>query len=196
MENQEAIPKWLRIICLYLFFSSAANASFYLLVHLGIINESLSTFDRIDLICDVISTLVILTGLWCFKPWGWKAAVLLIPLSLLIDTYGLISVYERGMGVITAPFVALDGVVMRYLFRENVMKFCGVSSAQFFNLKWTVSGVFLYAAFLFVNDVFGAIVTICLVLAVVMGLAVSKRQKNRSKDMVPSENNGTDLFSE
>jgi hypothetical protein len=183
MENQEAIVKWLRIICLYVFFSFVANASFYVLVYLGIINETLSTFDMIDLIYVAISTLVILTGLWRFKPWGWKSAVLLIPIALLIDMYGLISVYERGMGVIAAPFVAIDGAVMRYLFRENVMRFCGVSSALFFKLKWTASGFFLYAAFLFVNDIFGAIVAICLVIAVAMGLAVSKRQKNRIRDM-------------
>jgi len=175
MEQLTKIKRWIRIIALWTLVSSLANICFYVLIQLNIIEEPLTGFDVFNFYFSTLAGLTIFVGLWCFEPWGWKAAVLLIPISWVIGCYGLITDYSRGLAIGTSLFVILDAAILRYLFKPEVMNFCHVFTSPLLKLKWTWKGLFLLALYLIVFDIFGNLVGIITVLAIFMGIRTAKK---------------------
>ena len=186
MEQQTKMKKWIRIIALWELVSSLFGICFYIPIQLNIIKETLTRFDVFDLFFSILAGLILFMGLWRFKPWGWKAAVLLIPVSRVIGCYGLMTDYFRGLGIFTSPFIIIDAVILSYLFKAEVMNFCQVFSTPLLKLKWSSKGLFLLALYLIVNDIFGNLVGIFTVLAIFLGIMTAKkymRKLKTSKDL-------------
>lgn len=170
---------WIRIIALWALFTSFVTIAFYFLIKIGTINETLTSFDLFEILFDVIAGLVIFTGLWRFTPWGWKTTVLLLPLSWIFATYILMIDYERGYGVITSPFIIIDALILRYLFKPGVREFCKISSTFLLRLQWSANVLFLLALFLIVYDIFGGLFGLSTVLAIFLGVMTAKRYKRK-----------------
>ncbi len=186
MEQQTKIKRWIRIIALWTLVGSLFGICFHILIQLNIIEEPLTRFEVFDFYFSTLAGLTIFVGLWRFEPWGWKAAVLLIPISWVLSSYGLITDYLRGLGILISPFVILDAVILRYLFKPEVTNFCQIFSTRLLKLKWTWKGLFLLALYLFVNDIFGGLVGIVTVLAVFLGIMTAKKYIGKlrtSKDL-------------
>jgi hypothetical protein len=186
MEQHTKIKKWIRIIALWTLVSSLFGICFYILIQLNIIEETLTRFDVFDLFFSILAGLILFIGLWHFEPWGWKAAVLLIPISWVIGCYGLITDYFRGLGIFTSPFIIIDAVILSYLFKAEVTNFCQIFSTPLLKLKWSSKGLFLLALYLIVNDIFGNFVRIITVLAIFLGIMTTKKYMGKlrtSKDL-------------
>jgi hypothetical protein len=186
MKQHTKIKSWITIIALLALACSLVNICFYILIRFGVIEETLSKFDTFELFFGTLAGLTIFIGLWLFEPWGWKAAVLLIPISWVIGCYGLITGYFRGLAIGTSLFVILDAAILRYLFKPKVMNFFKIFSTPLFKLKWTWKGLFLLALYLIVIDLFGNLVAIITVLAIFLGIKTAKKYMEKlrtSKDL-------------
>ena len=188
MEQHTKIKSWITIIALLALACSLVNICFYILVRFDIIEETLSKFDIFELFFSTLAGLTIFIGLWLLEPWGWKAAVLLIPISWVIGCYGLITDYFRGLAIGTSLFVILDAAILRYLFKPEVMNFCQIFSTPLLRLKWTWKGLFLLALYLIVIDIFGHLVGIITVLAIFLGIKTAKKymEKLRTSKELPN----------
>ena len=191
MEQLTKIKRWIRIIALWTLVSSLASICFYVLIQLNIIEEPLTGFDVFNFYFSTLAGLTIFIGLWLFEPWGWKAAVLLIPISWVIDCYGLITDYSRGLAIATSLFAILDASILRYLFKPEVMKFCHIFSTPLLKLRWTWKGLYLLALYLIAIGVSGHLVGIITVLAIFLGIRTAKkyidqRTKKGKKNELPA----------
>ena len=175
MEQRKKIKRWIRIIALWTLVGLLFGICFHILIQLNIIEEPLTRFEVFDFYFSTLASLTIFVGLWCFEPWAWKAAVLLIPISWALGSYGLITDYLQGLGILISPFVILDAVILRYLFKPEVMNFCQIFSTPLLKLKWTWKGIFLLALFLIVIDIFGNLIGIITVLAIFLGIMTAKK---------------------
>ena len=175
------IRKWIRIIALWLLVSSLGGICFYVLVQVSVIDESFTNLETFDFYVSTLMGLTIFVGLWRCESWGWKAAIILIPLSWVLGIYELFVKYERGIGIVTAPFIIIDALILNYLFRPSVRSFLSITSNFLLRFQW-VAKVFLFVAlFLVVNDIFGEIVGVITVMAVVFGIGTAKKYKERLK---------------
>ena len=134
MEQQTKIKRWISIIALWKLVTSLIGICFYILIQLDIIEETFTRFDVFAFFFSSVAGLTIFVGLWRFEPWGWKAAVLLIPIYWVIESYGLISGYFLGLGIFTSPFIMIDAAILSYFFKPEVMKFCQIFSTPLLKL--------------------------------------------------------------
>ena len=91
--------------------------------------------------------------------------------------------YYKGLGIVSAPFIIIDALILRYLFKNVVLEFFHITSKFFLKLKLSANGLFLMALFLVVNDIFGDIVGIIIVIAIFIGLQTARKIKVQRKDL-------------
>jgi len=188
--EERRIKKWLRVIAFVKLISSMIGLYFHFLIQPGI-EESLNWFDLFYFYFNSLAELIIFAGLWRFKPWGWKAAVLLIPISYLFVVYDYITDYVAWVGILLAPFILLDVFILRYLFKRQVMIFCKVSSIVLSHLRYSPE-VLLNLAMYFVVSEFGSeLVGIGVVLAILMGFGVAKRYRKKKPEDLTTASTGS-----
>ncbi len=152
-----------------------AGIVFYILTVNGIVDEKFSELEVYDLYLSTPIGLAIFIGLWRLKPWGWKLAVIFIPLSWSIGLIELYSDYYRGLGLITAPFIIVDALILNYLFKPKVHQFLKISSSPLLRLQWLVKVLFLLALFVAVKDIFGGLVGLITVTVVLLGVGTARK---------------------
>ena len=176
------IDKWLKIIALWSLFTALLSTCFYILTQVGIIDEKITRLDLVEFLFNTIAGFAVFVGIWCLKSWGWKAAILLIPVSWILSAYSMAIDYYRLLGIFSSPFIIIDGFIMRYLFKDDVIELFQIKSSFLLKLKWCANGLFLMALFLIVIDIFGDIVAIVTILAIFMGAQVSRKIKTKQKE--------------
>jgi len=146
---------WLRLIALWSLLCSLAGTGFLALSWVGVLKVSLKPIDVFNLFCISFSGLAVFAGLWRCQPWGWKTSVLLIPLSWLPGVVGMLMTYNKGQGLLSAPFVLIDAICLHYLIRAEARRLCSISFTLWSPLTWGVWGLLSLALFLGVYDAVG-----------------------------------------
>ena len=148
----DKIQRWLKIIALWSLFTAILGTFFYILIQVRIIDEKIKTFDLFEFYFNTIAGFMVFVGIWRFKSWGWKAAVLFIPVSWALSVYAMAIDYQRGTGMLTSFFLIIDALILRYLFKDDVIEFFQITSKFLIKLKLSASVLFFTAFFLFVSD--------------------------------------------
>ena len=81
------------------------------------------------------------------------------------------------MGIVAAPFIIIDALILRFLFAPDVRHAFNITSQFFIRLNWIPTALFLLAAFLVITDFFDGIVGMVTVIGIYMGLRISKKAK-------------------
>jgi hypothetical protein len=123
--------------------------------------------------------LIIFIGLWSFEPWGWKLAIILIPLSWAVYSMTLFVDYERGLGLITAPFLVVDALILNYLFKSQVSQLFNIISTSLFRMQWLVKALLLLALFLSLKDIFGGLVGLITIIVILIRPWSSKKNDKK-----------------
>jgi len=183
MESNR-IHKWSKIIALWTLFVTLLGICFYVLIQIGVIEETLTPFDLFNLFFTSTAGIFIFVGLWLLCPWGWNSAVLLIPISWALSAYSMAVDYYQWLGIVTSPFLIIDALIIRYLFKPKVIELFKVSSKILFRLKWCANALFLFAIFLIVNDIFGDFVALVTIIAFLLGLEIIRNKKKRLNNLM------------
>jgi hypothetical protein len=146
---------WLKVIALWSLLCSLTGIGFLSLSWVGVFKVFLKPFDVFNLVYISLSGLAVFVGLWRCQPWGWKTSVLLIPLSWLPGAVGMLMTYNKGQGMISAPFVLIDTICFQYLLRAETRKLCRISFTLWTPLRWGVWGLLSLTLFLGVYDAVG-----------------------------------------
>jgi len=192
MEEQK-IKKWVRVIAIVELMSSMVGMCFHVLIQSGIIQETLNWVVLFDFYFNTAAGLIIFAGLWHPKPWGWRVAVLLIPISYLFVLYDYINDYFAWIGLFYAPFVLLDVFILRFLFKPEVMTFCRVSSRVLSRMRWLPNALLDLAIFFVVSAFGNELIGIGVVVAVFLGFSLAKRyrKKNSKPEDVTTASTGS-----
>ena len=179
--NSKNIKKWIRIIALWTFIMTIVGAAFYILIQLKVIDEQLSLREHVELIIYTIVGLVIFVGLWRLSPWGCKFAIIFTLVSWPYALVDLFIDYERFTGLFMSPFIIIEALILRYLLTDDVQNFFNITSRYFKRLLWTPAALLLLALFFVVLDFFDGLVALVTVVAILLGLTVSRRFKRDLK---------------
>lgn len=176
MES-ERIKKWIRIIAGWSLFLAIDSAALYLLIYFKIVDDAFKLHDHIDFIVGTVAGLIIFIGLWKVTSWGWKFTIIVTSLSWIYSTFDIFIESERFIGVVAAPFIIIDALILRFLFKTDVRLFFNITSSFFIRLNWIPTALFLLAAFLVTTDFFDDVVGIVTVIGIYLGLRISKKSK-------------------
>ncbi len=179
MVKIEKIEKWIKIIALWHVVCAAINVSLFLLVYLSIIDQSLRLTDYVETFVNTFGSLAIFLGLWRVSPWGWKIAVLFIPLSWAYVTHDLFIDYQHGIGLLISPFMLIDCLIVRFLSKEHVRDIFKISSPSWIRVGWLVVPLFILAVFLLVNDLVHDIIAIVLAFTLVTAFHTANRYRRK-----------------
>jgi hypothetical protein len=173
------INKWIKTIALWQLICAIMNVVILILPHFLTIQAKLTLHDWIVASVNAVGGLVIFLGLWRFTPWGWKVAVLFIPLSWSYVTYDLFIDYQHGAGLFISPFIFIDCLILRFLFRRQVAEIFRISSPNWIKLSWLVSPLFIVAVFLLIHDMLNDIISIFLAAAILIGFHTANKYKRK-----------------
>ena len=177
--DTKKIKKWIKIIALWQLICAVINVVIFILPHLSTIQAKLALHDCIEALVNTIGGLAIFLGLWRLAPWGWKFAVLFVPLSWGYVSYDLFIDYQHGVGLLLAPFMLIDCLILRFLFKEHVREIFKISSPNWIKLNWLVAPLLIFAAFLLIHDLVNDIIAIILALAILMGLHTANKYRRK-----------------
>ena len=173
------IKKWIRTIALWQFICAVINVVLLIIPQLSTIQVKITLHDCIEASVNIIGGLIIFLGLWRFTPWGWKIAVLFIPLSWAYVTYDLFIDYQRGVGLLLSPFMLIDCLILRFLFKRKVTEIFKISSTNLIKLSWLVGPLFILAVLLLLHDLVNDIVAIVLAVAALMGFYAANKYRRK-----------------
>jgi hypothetical protein len=177
--DTKKIKKWIKTIALWHLICAAINLVLLILPYLSIIQERLAIHDYVEASVNAIGGLAIFLGLWRVAPWGWKIAVLFIPISWGYVSYDLFIDYQDGVGLLLSPFIFIDCLILRFLFKEHVREIFKISSPNWIKLSWLVGPLLIFAFFLLIHDLVNDIVAIFLALAISMGFHTANKYRRR-----------------
>ena len=177
MDTQK-IRRWIRIIAAWSLLLTLAGAAFYILSYFEVIDDQPKTRDLIDFMIGTIGGLIIFVGLWKQTSWGWKFTIALTFLYWIYSIFDFFIEYERFTGLIMAPFIVIDALIIRYLFRIDVRNTFNITSHFLIRFNWIPTSLFLLAGFLLVKDLFNDFVAIFTISAIFLGLRLSRKYRN------------------
>jgi hypothetical protein len=175
------IKKWIKTIALWQLICVAINVVLLILPQLSTSQVKITLHDCIEASVNIIGGLTIFLGLWRFTPWGWKIAVLFIPLSWAYVTYDLFLDYQRGVGLLISPFMLIDCSILRFLFKGKVTEIFKISSTNLIKLSWLVGPLFILATFLLIHDLVNDIIAIVLAVGTLIGFHTANKYKRKLK---------------
>jgi len=173
------IKKWIKTIALWQLICAVINVVILILPQLSTIQAKLTLHDGIEASVNTIGGLAIFLGLWRFTHWGWKIAVLFIPLSWAYVTYDLFIDYQNGVGLLISPFMLIDCLILRFLFKRKVTEIFKISSTNLIKLSWLVGPLFVLAVFLLIHDLVNDIIAIVLAVATLMGFHTANKYRRK-----------------
>jgi hypothetical protein len=173
------IKKWVKTIALWQLICAVINAALFIHPQLLTIKVKIALNDCIEASVNIIGGLTIFLGLWRFSPWGWKIAVLFIPLSWAYVTYDLFIDYQHGVGLLISPFMLIDCLILRFLFKRKVTEIFKISSTNLLKLSWLVGPLFILAAFLLVHDLVNDIIAIVLAVGTLIGFHTANKYRRK-----------------
>jgi len=159
--SQELVPavekekKWLRIIAIWSLLTAALGFGFYLLVLFSDIEKTFTILEHVDVAVSTILNILICIGLWRSAGWGWKVAVISIPLVWMYSIYTISTDYKPGAGLFFSFFLFIDTAILHFLFRKSVRNILNISSRFWSGLHWIKYPLFFSAIFLLLLDFFG-----------------------------------------
>jgi hypothetical protein len=103
--------------------------------------------------------------------------LLATPEFLARTMYDLLFNYPNLVRLLAVPFIALDVLIVRYLFRSEVRRSCNAFPSLFSRLKRSSDVLFHLDIYLFVSGVGSELIGIGAVLAVLMGFGAAQRYK-------------------
>ena len=177
--DTKKIKKWIKIIALWQLICAVINVVIFILPHLSTIQAKLALHDCIEALVNTIGGLAIFLGLWRFTPWGWKFAVLFVPISWGYVSYELFIDYQHGVGLLLSPFILIDCLILRFLFKEHVREIFKISSPNWIKLSWLVAPLLIFAVFLLINDLLNDIIAIVLALAIFMVFHTANKYRRK-----------------
>jgi hypothetical protein len=177
--DTKKIKNWIKAIALWQLICAVINVVLFILPQFSTIQVELALHDCIEASVNSIGGLVIFLGLWRFARWGWKVAVLFIPLSWAYVTYGLFIDYQHGIGLFISPFILIDCLILRFLFKAKVIEIFKISSTNWIKLCWLVGPLFILAVFLLINDLLNDIIAIVLAVAILMGFHTASKYRRK-----------------
>ena len=177
--DTKKIKKWIKTIALWHLICAVINPVLFILPHLSIIQEKLTSHDYVEASVNTIGGLAIFLGLWRFTPWGWKIAVLFIPLSWGYVTYDLFIDYQHGVGLLLSQFILIDCLILRFLFKEHVREIFKITSPNWIKLSWLVGPLLIFAVFLLIHDLVNDIVAFVLALAILIGFHTANKYRRK-----------------
>lgn len=178
MDTQK-IKRWIRVIAAWSLFSAIVSAVFYTLARFNFIEDEVTTSDHFDFIIGTFGGLLLFVGLWRQAAWGWKITITLTFLYWIYSIFDLFIEYQRFLGLIVAPFIVIDALIIRYLLRDDVRSTFNITSHFLTRLNWLPTVLFLMAGFFAVKDLFNDFVAIVTVIALFSGLSLSRKYKNQ-----------------
>lgn len=146
--------KWIRIIAFWTLITALLNLFFYGLVQFSVIKGSFSLLDHLDVMTNSLIGLLTFWGLRRHAPWGWKLAVVAIPVSWLYGVYSISRNYQPGMGVVTSVFLFIDAAILIFLFTPAALKVFQIT-ARWISLEWLKYPLLVTAVFLLSLDFLG-----------------------------------------
>jgi len=177
--DTKKIKKWIKTVASWQLICAAINLFLVILSQLSIIQLKFALPDYIEASFNVLGGLVIFLGLWRLAPWGWKVAVLFIPLSWACVACDLFIDYHRGVGLIIFPFILIDLLILRFLFKKEVTEIFKISSTDWIKLSWLVGPLFLLAVFLLIHDLLNDIVAVILALVILTGCYTANKYRRK-----------------
>lgn len=177
--DTKKIKKWIKTIALWHLICAVINLVLFILPYLSIIQEGLAMHDYVAASVNAIGGLAIFIGLWRFTPWGWKIAVLFIPISWGYVAYDLFIDYQHGVGLLLSPFIFIDCLILRFLLKEHVREIFKISSPNWIKLSWLVPPLLILAALLLIHDLVNDIISIILALAILTGLHTVNKYRRK-----------------
>ncbi|MHC4216156.1 MAG: hypothetical protein ACYSWP_22610 [Planctomycetota bacterium] len=177
--EKDRIKKWIRIIAAFNLLITLVGIGFYILTVNGVIDETFTEFEVFDFYVSTLMGLVIFLGLWRLESWGWKSAIILIPLSWVFCLFELFVDYDEYIGLFIAPFLVIDALILRYLFKPHVCQFFNIISSPLLRFQWLVNALLLLALFLAVKDIFSGLVGLITVIAVILSLGTAKKHMEK-----------------
>jgi hypothetical protein len=87
--------------------------------------------------------------------------------------------YNKGQGLLSAPFVLIDAMCLHYLLRAETRDLCRISLTCWGPLKWVVWGLVSLALFLGVYDGVGTFDAVIAALAFLFVIAAAKWARKR-----------------
>ena len=173
------IKKWIKTIALWQLICAAINVLLFILPRLSTFQAEPTLHNCIEASVNIIGGLTIFIGLWWFTPWGWKVAVLFIPLSWASVIYDLFIHYQRGIGLMISPFILIDCLILRYLFKKQVMEIFKISSTNWIKLSWLVGPLFVLAIFILIHGLLNDIIAIVLALAILLVFHTANKHRRK-----------------
>ncbi len=173
------IKKWIKTIALWHLICAVINVVLFILPYLSIIQKKLTLHDYVGASVNTIGGLAIFLGLWRFNPWGWKIAVLFIPISWGYVFYDLFIDYQHGVGLLLSPFILIDCLILRFLFEEDVREIFKITSPNWIKLSWLVGPLLIFAVFLLIHDLVNDIIAFVLALAILMGFHTANKYRRK-----------------
>ena len=177
--DTKKIKKWIKTIALWQLICAVINLVLLILPQLSTIQVRLTLHDCIEASVNSIGGLAIFLGLWRFTRWGWKIAVLFIPLSWAYVTYDLFIYYQDGVGLLISPFILIDCLIFRFLFKGQVTELFKISSTNWTKLSWLGGPLFILAVFLLIHDLLNDIIAMVLAVAILMGFHTAKKYRRK-----------------
>ena len=178
MQDISKTKRWVKVISVLYLVYALGSLSVHALTELSIVNDGLKT-DVFETAVSIIGNLALFVGLWRFSTWAWHFAILYIPLSWLYMLYHMLGDYEKGIGLLIAPFLLIDGFVLRFLFKSEVRDVFALSAASWLKLNWLGSLLLLLAGYLIVQDLFGSLIAFIFALAMFMGIRSVQEYKRK-----------------
>lgn len=179
--EKDTIRRWIKTIAAFILLITVGGIVFYILSTNDIIDETITKLEVLDFYISTIVGLVMFLGLWRLETWGWKSAVIFIPLSWVIYLFEFFADYEWGLGLFTAPFIIIDALIPNYLYKPQVCQFFQIFSSPLLRLQWIVKALFLLALFLAVMDIFSGLVAFITVVVVFCALVKTRKTTKHLK---------------
>jgi hypothetical protein len=177
--DTKKIKKWIRTIALWHLICAVINVALFILPYLTTIQGKLTLHDYVQAFINTIGGLAIFLGLWRLSPWGWKIAVLFIPISWGYVSYDLFVDYRHGVGLLLSPFIFIDCLILLFLFKEHVREIFKISSPNWIKLSWLVGPLLIFAVFLLIHDVVNDIIAFVLALVILMGFHTANKYRRK-----------------
>lgn len=175
--HTDPVPvRWIRLIALWSLVTAVLNLLFYTLVQFAWIRGALSLTDHIDVFLNSLLGFLTFIGLWRQAPWGWKIAVIAIPLSWVYGIYNLSLNYRTGMGVIVSTFLWIDFAIFIFLFQPPVVKRFQIASF-WLTLEWIKYPLLVTAVFLMSLDLAGNRGAVAIAFLVFVVMMIWKRSR-------------------
>jgi len=177
--DTKKINKWIKTVALWQLICAGINVFLLILPQLPTIQVKFTLPDCIEASFNAIGGLAIFLGLWRLAPWGWKVTVLFIPLSWAYVTYDLFIYYHHGVSLIISPFILIDWLILRFLFKKEVTEIFKISSTSWIKLSWFVSPLFVLAVFLPIHDLLNDIIAIILAVTILTGFYTVNKYRRK-----------------